>query len=55
MTDRIIKRIPYGVASYENIVRRNYYFVDKTMYLKALEDAGDYLFYIRPHGKSLNS
>lgn len=57
MTNRpaTIKKIPYGLADYEKIVKGNYYYVDKTMYLKSIEEAGDYLFFIRPRrfGKSL--
>ncbi len=55
MSSKKIKQIPYGLADYERIVQKNCYYVDKTMYLEALEDAGDYLFFIRPRrfGKSL--
>jgi len=55
MTDKKIKRIPYGVANYERVVQTNCYYVDKTMYLRTVEEAGDYLFFIRPRrfGKSL--
>ncbi|HLP61199.1 MAG TPA: AAA family ATPase [Candidatus Deferrimicrobium sp.] len=55
MTYKNIKRIPYGLANYELLVRQNSYYVDKTMYLSALEEAGNYLFFIRPRrfGKSL--
>jgi len=50
-----IKKIPYGVSDYDKIVTGNYYYVDKTPYLKIVEEAGDYLFFIRPRrfGKSL--
>jgi len=50
-----IKKIPYGISDYEVIRRENYYYVDKTMYLSQIEDAGKYLFFIRPRrfGKSL--
>lgn len=49
------KKIPYGISDYEKIVQGNYYYVDKTAYLQTIEDAGDYLFFIRPRrfGKSL--
>lgn len=49
------RAIPYGVGSYELIRENNFYYVDKTKYLKALEEAGLYLFFIRPRrfGKSL--
>jgi hypothetical protein len=55
MSERLIKRIPYGIADYEKIVTGNYYYVDKTMYLREIEEAGSYLFFIRPRrfGKSL--
>lgn len=50
-----IKKIPYGLSDYEKIVTEHYYYVDKTMYLNSIEEAGDYLFFIRPRrfGKSL--
>jgi hypothetical protein len=55
MSEKNIKKIPYGLANYERVVRKNRYYVDKTMYLTTVEDAGDYLFFIRPRrfGKSL--
>ncbi|MCU0288106.1 MAG: ATP-binding protein, partial [Acidobacteria bacterium] len=55
MNELEMKRIPYGVSNYERIVQRNYYYVDKTMYLETIENTGDYLFFIRPRrfGKSL--
>lgn len=43
-----VKQIPYGMADYGLIQRENYYYVDKTMYLPAIEKAGRYLFFIRP-------
>ena len=50
-----IKKIPYGIADYHAIRFENYYYVDKTLYLKEIENAGKYLFFIRPRrfGKSL--
>jgi hypothetical protein len=55
MKDKKIKKIPYGVANYERVVQKNCYYVDKTMYLRTIEESGDYLFFIRPRrfGKSL--
>lgn len=49
------KRIPYGVSDFMDIIQRNQYYVDKTMYLPMLEDEADTLFFIRPRrfGKSL--
>jgi hypothetical protein len=50
-----IKEIPYGISDYGLIRRENYYYVDKTPYLKTLKKVGRYLFFIRPRrfGKSL--
>lgn len=50
-----VKKIPYGVAKFEEVRIENFYYVDKTMYLPQMEDVGDYLFLIRPRrfGKSL--
>lgn len=50
-----VKKIPYGISDFEAIRLKNYYYVDKTMYLQEIENAGEYLFFIRPRrfGKSL--
>lgn len=50
-----VKRVPYGVSDFIDIVKRNQYYVDKTMYIPLLEDQPDSLFLIRPRrfGKSL--
>ena len=48
-------RIPYGEADFIKLRRRHEYYVDKTPYLPLLEEAGRFLFLIRPRrfGKSL--
>ena len=50
-----VKGIPYGVASFEEVRREDFYYVDKTMYLPAIEETNKYLFLIRPRrfGKSM--
>jgi hypothetical protein len=50
-----IKKIPYGISDYALIRHDNHYYVDKTPYLKTIQEAGQYLFFIRPRrfGKSL--
>ncbi|MCP4150505.1 MAG: AAA family ATPase [bacterium] len=55
MTEAKIKEIPYGISDYGLIRRENYYYVDKTFYLKEIKKAGRYLFFVRPRrfGKSL--
>ena len=49
-----IKRIPYGVNDFVDVITRNQYYVDKTMYIPKLEEEADNLFFIRPRrfGKS---
>ncbi len=48
------KRVPYGVANYAEVVRRQSYFVDKTQYIDRLEQIDNPVF-LRPKrfGKSL--
>ncbi len=49
------KRVPYGISNFVDIIERNQYMLDKTMYLPLLEKEADALFFIRPtrFGKSL--
>ena len=55
MNQNTVKRVPYGVSDFVNVMERNQYYVDKTMYIPQLEDQADNLFFIRPRrfGKSL--
>ena len=48
-------KIPYGVADFKSVRNEGLYYVDKTSYIRALEDAGRFLFFVRPRrfGKSL--
>ena len=50
-----VKGIPYGISRFEQVRNENLYYVDKTSYLPALEDTGNYLSLIRPRrfGKSV--
>ena len=49
------KMLPYGIASFEDLRRQGFYYADKTMYIPRMEDAGNFLFLIRPRrfGKSV--
>ena len=49
------KRLPYGVADYTWIKSQNKYCADKTMFIPKMEEAGDFLYLIRPRrfGKSV--
>lgn len=50
-----VKLLPYGVCDFETVIRQNLYYVDKTMYLSALEKQPRNVFFIRPRrfGKSI--
>jgi len=41
-------KIPYGITDIIKIRKRNFYLVDKTHFIPKLEEAGDYLIYLRP-------
>jgi Predicted AAA-ATPase. len=42
-----MKLLPIGIQTFEKIRNSNYYYVDKTMFVKKLEDGG-YYFMSRP-------
>lgn len=42
------KRLPYGVADYTWIKSQNRYCADKTKFIPKMEEAGDFLYLIRP-------
>ncbi|OQX05851.1 MAG: hypothetical protein BWK73_32480 [Thiothrix lacustris] len=48
-------KIPYGESNFNTVISGGYVYVDKTAYITQLEDAGKYLFLLRPRrfGKSL--
>ena len=50
-----IKRVPYGVADFAQVIEQNQYYVDKTMFIPELEKQPSNLFFIRPRrfGKSI--
>ena len=49
------KPIPYGISNYSTIIRDGCAYVDKTMYIRSLEETGYYHLFLRPRrfGKSL--
>ena len=52
-----VKALPVGVDDFEKLVTRDYYFVDKTEFIKKLlEVKGDVNLFTRPRrfGKTLN-
>ena len=50
-----VKQVPYGVSDFATVMSQNLYYVDKTMFLPALEKQPRNLFFVRPRrfGKSL--
>ncbi|HLP48864.1 MAG TPA: AAA family ATPase, partial [Candidatus Kapabacteria bacterium] len=50
-----LKRIPYGKTDFNDFKEKNLYYVDKTRFIRDIEEKGDFLFLIRPRrfGKSL--
>lgn len=49
------KKIPYGISNFQVLRSKDYLYIDKTKYIKVLEDYAPYQFFIRPRrfGKSL--
>ena len=51
-----MKKLPYGISNYENLIENGYYYVDKTHYLEKLENLSEkYIMFLRPRkfGKTL--
>ena len=56
VTENTFKRLPYGNTNFENVITRNYAYVDKTKFIELLENEDNTnQFFIRPRkfGKSL--
>ncbi len=50
------KKIPYGISNFQDLPEQNYIYIDKTAYIRALEELDEkYVFFLRPRrfGKSL--
>ena len=51
-----MKKLPYGISNYEELIEDNYYYVDKTRYIEKLEDLAEKrIMFLRPRkfGKTL--
>ena len=50
-----MKKIPYGISDFKEIRKNNFYYIDKTEFIKKIEDNSNFLFFLRPRrfGKSL--
>ena len=55
MTSNDFKRIPYGISDFRQVREEGLYLVDKSMFFERMEQAGHFLFLVRPRrfGKSL--
>jgi hypothetical protein len=53
--EHVLKDIPYGIADFRDFRIKNLYYVDKTRFIRNIENKGSFLFFIRPRrfGKSL--
>ncbi|MDZ7758847.1 MAG: ATP-binding protein [Desulfovermiculus sp.] len=49
------KKLPIGIQTFEKLIKNNYYYVDKTPFVRDLAQCGEYYFLSRPRrfGKSL--
>ena len=49
------KRIPYGMQNFEDVIKRDCYYVDKTPFIEDIEESNMYFYFIRPRrfGKTL--
>ena len=51
-----VKKLPYGISNYEELIMDNYYYVDKTKYIEKLENIAEKrIMFLRPRkfGKTL--
>ena len=51
-----MKKLPYGISNYDELVEGNYYYVDKTKYIEKLESLAEKrIMFLRPRkfGKTL--
>ena len=51
-----MKKPPYGISNYEELIEDNYYYVDKTEYIEKLEKLAEKrIMFLRPRkfGKTL--
>lgn len=51
-----MKKLPYGISNYEELIMEDYYYVDKTKYIQKLENIAEKrIMFLRPRkfGKTL--
>ena len=53
-----MKKLPYGISNYEELIEDGYYYVDKTRYIEKLENLAEKrIMFLRPRkfGKTLST
>lgn len=43
-----MKKIPYGIADFERVIREDYYYIDKSKYIRTVEEQNSYVLLVRP-------
>ena len=43
-------KFSYGICDFEKIIRNGYFYVDRTDKIPLIEEAGEYLLFLRPRG-----
>lgn len=44
-----MKKLPYGISNYDELIEDNYYYVDKTEYIEKLESLAEKrIMFLRP-------
>ena len=43
-------KIPYGVSNFESLITEGYLYVDKTRFVRQIEEMTKFLFFVRPRG-----
>ena len=48
-------KVPYGIMDFRRIREEGYYYVDKTSYIRRMEERDSFVFFVRPRrmGKPL--
>ncbi len=41
-------KFPYGISDFDKISREDYFYIDRTPYLRVLEEIGPQLLFLRP-------
>ena len=48
-----MRKLPIGIQNFKELRTENYYYVDKTLFVKQLVEGGKYYFFTEPGGKAL--